>query len=69
MEHRVTVDGEDMRPIGSRAMLDDIEVRVVAVQIQTGPRVVYHVAWMLNEDRHDEWVERFELADVPTGSF
>lgn len=57
---KVKVNDRDLIMVGDTAMMDDIVVRVLAVQVQPGPRIVYHVAWYA-EGRHDELVEECEL--------
>lgn len=60
---RVDVDGRKLRLLGSSAKLGtDLDVIVIGVQVQTGPRIVYEVAWTLGGDRHVEWVEEVELS-------
>jgi len=59
---RVDVDGRSLRSIGSSARLGgDLDVRVIAVQVQCGARVVYEIVWTLGGQRQTEWVEESEL--------
>ena len=52
-----------LRSIGSKAMLEDIAVTVIGLQVQMGCRVVYEVVWVLDNVRRVEWVEEVELRD------
>jgi len=62
VETQVYVDGLSLRPIGSRARLGgDLGVRVIAIQVQCGPRIIYEIVWTLDSQRHVEWVEECEL--------
>lgn len=58
----------ELRPPESRAMLADIEVRIVSLQILSSARVAYQIVWVLDNERHLEWVEDWELTDVEDGT-
>lgn len=61
-EVHVSVNGRLLRAIGSPAFLGgDLEVKVIAYQVQPGPRIVVEVVWTLDGRRHVEWVEEQEL--------
>lgn len=49
-------------------MLADIEVRIVSLQILSSARVAYQIVWVLDNERHLEWVEDWELTDVEDGT-